>query len=157
MHIECRSGPVTVRAALMPSSSGWCPWPPSDFNWVLGHTLLQLGCASGHPLLQLGSGPHSASTGFWHTLLQLGCAPGHPLLACRDGRERLQAIQHGRQEYYEGYKVDLDNRKQQMKEAEERRRAAEMAKIREDIASGIHGEVKPIMGAAGDTQGDDED
>jgi hypothetical protein len=62
----------------------------------------------------------------------------------------VQAIQRGRQEYYEGYKVDLDNRRQQMKEGEEQRRAAEMAKIREDIHAGTHGKLTAVMGGPGD-------
>lgn len=57
----------------------------------------------------------------------------------------VQALEKGREEYNSGYKVDLDARKQQRQEAEARRQAEQMEKVRADIMSGNHGDVRTLI------------
>lgn len=62
----------------------------------------------------------------------------------------VQAIDKGREEYNSGYKVDLEERKRQRREEEAHRQAEEMEKVRADIMSGMHGDVRTVIPGRGD-------
>jgi hypothetical protein len=61
----------------------------------------------------------------------------------------LQAIEEGREQYNSGYKVDLEARKQKRLEEEATRQAEEMEKVRVDIMSGNHGDVRTLIPGRG--------
>lgn len=63
----------------------------------------------------------------------------------------MQAIHGSRKEYMESYLPDLEARKQRVRDAEAKRRAADMDRIERDVQAGRHGTVAPLFGE--DTEG----
>lgn len=62
----------------------------------------------------------------------------------------MQAIHASRKEYTESYRPDLEARKQRVRDAEAKRRAADMERIERDVRAGRHGTVGPLFGDDGE-------